>query len=444
MTLGRNIGVSIFNMGLQRAMDFVSVLVVTALVVRSLSRQEYGMLSLVMSYGLIFNMLNVSVSAILIRDYQKLKGRMDEYMQAFLLFSFIKSGLALLLCAVIGCFLYRHYHSVAMLLVLLLTTVTTVLLYVTEPLSVLLSVRFQQPALTKINLVASLANMLLSAGALLVPTALFVSAKNAVVSLIVLALTVAYAGFRFRLAGGSVVPGRLCLVKECFVGFSVWSHLSGIMTDIIYRADLLILGWLGTPFRTMGNYNVALQMANFAKLLPQILQYNCSLGLSHREDPRQQDEMTFLFIKYSFLLSLATMAGYGLFGRWGIQLIAGSDVDHIYALGFYMVGGLCAFNTFRSFISYGSVVHDIRECFLFAMVPSTVVALIGYGVMGYRWGADGMAKANLVAGLAMSFFVLLYVHTRTPFRWRFALVTDTERALFAYVWRKISAFGQGT
>jgi len=230
-------------------------------------------------------------------------------------------------------------------------------------------------------------------------------------------------------------------VKECFVGFTVWSHLLGIMTDIIYRADLLILGWLGAPFRAIGNYNVALQMANFAKLLPQILQYNCSLGLSHREDSRQRDEMTFLFIKYSFLLSLATLAVYGLFGRWGIQLIAGSDVDHIYGLGFYMVGGLCVFNTFRPFISYGSVVHDIRECFLFAMVPSALVALICYSVMGYWWGVDGMAKANLVAGLAMSFFTLAYIHTRTSFRWRLTLVTETERVLLARVWRKVSASG---
>lgn len=425
-------------MGIQRVVDLVSILVVTALIVRSLSRDEYGMLSIVMSYGLIFSMLNVSVSSVLLRDYQKFKVQIGEYMQAYLLFSLIKGSILLLLSVLIGYFLYRHYHDYAMIMVLALSVASTIILGLTEPFSVLLSVDFRQPVLTKIYLISSLANIFISAGAILVPTAIFVAAKNVFIALIVLVLTAGYTGKHFHL--WDVLPrgNRLRLIKESFVGFSLWSHLMGIMTDIVYRADFLILGWLGAPFRTVGNYNISLQMANFTKLLPQIIQYNASLGLSQSDGTRRREEMTFLFVKYSFLLSLATMVGYVLFGRLAIQVIAGSDVEEIYGFGFYIVGGLCLFNTFRPLISYGSVVHNIRECFFYAIVPSSMSTLVCYVVMGSFGGAKGLAMANLFGGMAMMIFTLLYIHMRTGFRWRFSPMTGTEKALFAKIfaeWR---------
>ena len=212
--------------------------------------------------------------------------------------------------------------------------------------------------------------------------------------------------------------------------------------DIIYRADLLILGWLNAPFRTVGNYNIALQFSNFTKLLPQVLQLNTTLGLSHMnssDHPRRREEVTFLFIKYSFLISLATMTAYIFFGRFLIRVMAGSSVEEIYGLGLYIIAGLCLFNTFRPLISYGVVVHDIRACFWYAIVPSSATTLVCYFVMGSLWGAEGLAKANLVGGVAMTLFTLAYIHRKTDFRWRFALWTESEREILLKVWAKLRA-----
>ena len=425
-------------MGIQRILDFVTILIVTTLVVRSLSRQEYGMLSVVISYGIFFNILNVSISSILIRDYPKIKERINEYMHAFIMFSIVKSVVVLVLSAAIGYLLYYKYQNLMMIAVLAMYSGYTILLFLTEPFMTVLSVEFRQSVLTKINIIASLANITLSMGVFLFPSALFVSAKNGIIALIGLILTAGYAMKFLNLRIHSSGTSWPSIVLESFLNFSLWSHLMGITTDLIYRADLLILGWLNAPFQTVGNYNISLQLSNFTKLLPQILQYNASLGLSNNENHRQQDEITFLFVKYSFLLSLTTMAGYILLGPIAIKIIAGSEVDEIYHLGLYIISGLCIFNTFRPLISYGTVVHSVKECFYYVMLPSGLGVLTCYVVMGNLWGAKGLAMANLYGGIIMTLFTLAYIHGKTKFRWRFALITDTEKKLLKKIYLRLS------
>lgn len=431
MTIGRKIGLSILNMGLQRMLDFVSIIIVTTVVVRSLSRDEYGMLSMILSYGLFFNILNISVSSILIRDFIHIKAEINHHMNAFLVFSTIKAMGIFAVSTIIGFVLYKRFENVAMLLVLGLSCLTVMVLFLAEPFAVLLSVDFRQFALTKITLISSVLNILLSLGAIWLPTALYVSVKNAVVGLVGAVLTIGYAVRAFELRPAFTGVRHLQIIRKSLMGFSLWAHIIGVMTDFIYRADLLILSWLNASFRTIGNYSIALQMANFSKLLPQILQYNATLGLSRSDDDETREKITFLFLKYSFLLSFGILAGYVLFGKMVIRILAGSDIELIYNMGFYIIVGLCIFNTFRPLISYGIVVHDIRECFFYAILPSGVGTLGCYVALGMRDGALGLAKANLLGGLIMAFCTLAYIHLKTGFRWRIALVTDTEREIYA-------------
>jgi O-antigen/teichoic acid export membrane protein len=158
----RKIGLAIINMGVQRLLDLISIVIVTTVVVRSLSRDEYGVLSVVLSYGMFFNILNISISSILIRDYIKIKNEINQYMNAFVVFSALKSLGILATSAVIGIVLYVRYESTAMLLVLGLSCLTLMVLFLAEPFVVLLSVDFRQYELTKIALISSVLNIALS------------------------------------------------------------------------------------------------------------------------------------------------------------------------------------------------------------------------------------------------------------------------------------------
>jgi O-antigen/teichoic acid export membrane protein len=224
---------------------------------------------------------------------------------------------------------------------------------------------------------------------------------------------------------------HLTLLKECLVGFSLWSHTIGVLTDLVYRADLLILGWLNVPLRAVGNYNIALQMTSLARVVPQLLQSNTMLGLSRTANQERRHDLTFAFMKYSFLVSIMTLGCYLLFGRWIVSLFAGRDVEEIFGLGTYILAGLCLYSTLRPLISYAVAVHDIRQCLVYAILPGTVATLACYVAMGYADGAPGMAVANLAGGAIMAAFTLAYMSSRTSFRWRFTWITPQERTLSA-------------
>jgi O-antigen/teichoic acid export membrane protein len=289
---------SMMQMGFQRVLDFFSIFIVTTVIIRSLDRSEYGLLSIVLSYGLLFSVFNISISAVLVRDFPRIKGELSRYMNAFNLFSIMKTAVALLLTVVIGIFLYARYHSGAMILVLLFSSASTVAAFFTEPFITLLSVDFKQGEITRINAVTSIINVVLSCGAILIPSAVYVAGKNAVIAIIAFVLPLLYVRKRYPLAWSFDFRGHWQTIRSVLGSFSLWSHLMGLVTDMVYRADLLFLGWMHTSLRTMGNYNIALQMGNFSRLLPQILQYHTSLALSNRSTEKQrQEELTFLFVK---------------------------------------------------------------------------------------------------------------------------------------------------
>jgi hypothetical protein len=261
------------------------------------------------------------------------------------------------------------------------------------------------------------------------PSASYVAYKNLAVSAVTTGLCwwifSQDTGFRFRWKGIRASTD----IAESLIGFSLWSHLVGIATDIVYRADIVILGWFRGPLRVAGNYNVALQLSNMTKILPQILQTNSSLAISRLADSRRKtDEVVWLFLKGSVLLSLATMAGYAMLGKVAIGVIAKSDVNEIFWYGWWIMGGLSVFNVARPLYSYVIIAKSVRSCLLYLSLPSCVFAVITYYVGARVAGAQGLAIANLVNGLFMMLAAVVYVAFWTDFKCPWALLTDIDRS----------------
>jgi hypothetical protein len=178
-----------------------------------------------------------------------------------------------------------------------------------------------------------------------------------------------------------------------------------------------------------GNYNVALQLSNMTKILPQILQTNSSLAISRLADSRRKtDEVVWLCLKGSVLLSLATMAGYAMLGKVAIGVIAKSDVNEIFWYGWWIMGGLSVFNVARPLYSYVIIAKSVRSCLLYLSLPSCVFAVITYYVGARVAGAQGLAIANLVNGLFMMLAAVVYVAFWTDFKCPWALLTDIDRS----------------
>jgi O-antigen/teichoic acid export membrane protein len=421
-------------MGFQRVVEVLTLAIVTAVTVRHLDRQEFGKVSVVLGYGLVLNVINVSASAIFIRDHAKIRPQVRHYLRAFLLFSLAKAMVVMIIAAGIGVALWRQYDDVALVPAMLLSGVTNALTFLVEPLNTYLSVEFKQASQSRVALLGAATNVLCSLGILVIPTSLYVLTKNAMVALVVLLATGVAVKATLPVSSEPPRSSSTQIIKASLVGFSGWSHLIGVATDAIYRADLLILSWLAAPIAQVGTYNIALQLANFSKMAPQVLQFNASLGLGHCGDDRERRwRLTFTFVKYSALLSLATVVGYALLGRLAISVLAGRDVEEVYQYGWYILGGLCIFNAFRPLVAYAMVVDSVRDVFLRSVLPSSVGTILVYWGMGVAWGVKGMAVANLAGGVLMTIITLVYVHLRTSFRWRPTLLTEGERHLLGKV-----------
>lgn len=438
MSLRNKLLSSIYNMGIQRLIEFLTIFTVTTIIVRSLSREEYGVLAMILSYGLLYNFFNISISSILLRDYHEMKYSINSALNAFLLFSIIKCIPAILVTIIICVFLYMRYQSSLIIIIFLYNFTTIIFMYIVEPFNTLLSVDFKQSVLTKFYLISSLINLVLTIGAVWLPSAFYVVIKNFIVSFLSFVMPIWYVHKHYNFQICFNKEKHFKLIKSSIMYFSLWSHLISIMTDTIYRADILILGLFNPSFKTLGNYNVALQMGNFTKTFPQILQLNTTLCLSNIiADKQRAEETTVAFVKYSLLLSLITMAAYVGLGRLVIGIIAKTDIEEIFIYGLYIIGGLCIFNSFRPLISYIIIFNNIKLCFLQIFLPSTVITLICYLVMGNIWGAIGLASANLISGIVITIFTVFFVYKRTDFCWRFELITSYEQKIVRNIFAKI-------
>lgn len=423
---------------LQQSINFLSLFLITALIVRNIPRDEYGQLALVLSYGLIFALFNIATSSILLRDYPKLTSeQLSNYMSSFYIFNAYKSCLFFLLTIVIGFYLYFAYGNSLLIIILIISTATIICQNYTEPLQVLFSVTFKQNLVTQIIFASSLFNVLSTFCILIWPSVLFVVLKNLLVAILTLVLFFLYFHRHFHFRIHLFSNRYIDLVFKNLSNFSSWSHLQGVFTDIMSRADILILGWLQTPFQTLGNYNIALQLSNMTRIVPQIVLYHTTLSVSNVIDGKRENEVVNAFLKANFVLSVCIMLGYLIFGKFLISVIAKTQFDIIYEYGLYILGGLCLRSLLGPLISYSIVLHSIKQAALTVNLPAAVFAVFAYFVGGIYWGVQGVLVANVLIAIVLSMLTVVYIKRKTNYRWSYSLITDYEMSLLKRIWPKL-------
>lgn len=425
---------------LQQVINFCNLFVVTAVIVRNIPRTEYGELALVLSYSIIFNLINISASSILLRDYPKLTDHnISRYKKSFDIFNYYKSVSAILIAFIIAIFFKLIYgkDSQVLITILLVNTLTIICQYFTDPFQSFLSVSFRQSLITRIIFITSVINLIFTFGVYFIPNIIFVVSKNFAISLVTLLLMRYYFKQNFKYKTNISHRSSLSLLWKNLSDFSIWTHVQGIFTDIIYRADILILGWLNTPFQILGNYNIALQISNMTKILPQIIQYHATLCVSNSEnDQKRQNEVVHIFLKINFIISILIMIGYLLLGKLMISIITGNNNGEIFEYGLYILGGLCIFNTLRPLVAYSIVAHSIKQCVLYINLPAAIFAIGAYLIGGIFLGIKGILIANIAIGVILCALTINYVNRKTTYKWNYTLLTDYEKSFFKYFWLK--------
>jgi O-antigen/teichoic acid export membrane protein len=187
----------------------------------------------------------------------------------------------------------------------------------------------------------------------------------------------------------------------------------------------------------MGNYNIALQLANMTKIVPQIVQYHTTLAVSNISDKRKIDEAVHIFLKANFVISLCIMVGYILFGKLLISVIAKTQYEEIFNYGLYILGGLSLINLFRSLVAYSIVSHSIKQVVLLVNLPAAIFALAAYFIGGIYWGVQGVLVANVLISIVLSLLIIVYINRNTDYKWSYSLITEYEIALLKDLWAKM-------
>jgi O-antigen/teichoic acid export membrane protein len=112
--------------------------------------------------------------------------------------------------------------------------------------------------------------------------------------------------------------------------------LTGLLTMVNYRLDVLLLGWFDVPYEQIGWYTAGMGIAEYAWIVPDLFKDVLIHKTSHTSDTQSvafclRLSSTFLFFCY---------AAFVFFGVFAIRLLYGSDYLAAYPVTLIVFGGV--------------------------------------------------------------------------------------------------------
>ncbi len=404
-------------------------------IVRLLPRDDVGIIGLVAGYLVIFNFLSIAPETILLRDFPKIKDRVHLYITSFMIFWFIRTVATMIMASIVSLYLYWQFENLIVVLVFLAAALFFNMGLFTSIIKELFYVDFKQKTAMSVNFVMNA----LSLGLILLlyfsPTILFyvfLSFISSAITMVIWYLLLRkYFSFRF------------CFTREIFrvlnfsiTDFAFWQHMNGAITYMIYRIDTAILGFFAT-FTVIGDYTIALSIANFFFFVPQIIQKSVMVGLSNIGDKKNEGLLMGIIIKYSFIIAMAQLIFFILFGRWIIAILfTPKHLEEIYLYTFIIVIGVTILNISRPLMSLIAAKCSLRETFFKVYLPGGVIAFLGYVILTYLYGSIGTAVGNIVGYSFFSLLLIIFVWRRYPGKLKFKIITTKEREIIMELIRK--------
>lgn len=422
-----------------RALNLLTMIVV----IRSLPRADFGAVGMATGYLSVLALFALAPEAVLYRDYPAMKrrGEVNLYAGSFLLFGFLRTAVLVVMAAVMGAVFWASGRGLLLASVFVVLGAANNVMMLQNVGKELLKVDFRQKTAFLLNLAlgGALFGAMMAALSLSprLGTYLAVFGTGALVST---GAWLALLLVRYRVTLPSLPEARKAL-RHAIGDFSLWNHLNGSTTKMLYDIDTAVLGLLGVSLVVIGNYSVALRVANVFFVLPMILQGTATIGLAN-VNREKSDLFVSLLLKYMLLLSALQIAGFALFGRWAIRtFITDKDPDQIFRIGLVLVSAVAVLNMARPLLSWVNARGRLRAAFLEVYLPSGLAGLAAYAAATALWGEMGTAWANVgVYGLFLALLVL-HVARRCPFRLRLTLFAAEERALVASILRPGSGEG---
>ncbi|NBI29330.1 oligosaccharide flippase family protein [Chengkuizengella marina] len=394
----------------EKFIDILFGLIASIIMARYLLRSDYGIIGYIASIATIVQIVNLAPETFFYKKFKSFnKKEKFTFLNSYFIFNVLKSTLIVILNIAIGVFLLILHGDLMYLIVIIVNSFVLFIKNINAVMNIFLEVSFLQKFITRFFLISRLIRTLVLSILILIPNLYIVLLSDIVFVTIQFVLSFIYLkghfDYKFK---GVKLKEWYSIIKKSILNFSLWAHMSGVVTNIIYRIDPFILGFF-TTMTIVGNYSIALVIANYFIVVFQIIQKNTNIALANlsEDEPKKASLVVKKFIIISAVLSIIQYLCFIMFGEYLLKLyVEGNDIKIIYEYLVFILLGLSIFNTFRPLLSYLTIKHSPFKFFIYCILPSGVFTIIAYTLAAANFGAIGVAKANV---FAFSFSVICMI-----------------------------------
>lgn len=384
---------------------------ISIILIRLLSREDYGIIGTVVGYFVFVNFINISIESVILRDHKKIATNLSSYFSNFFFFNAAKSLCIIIIASFLSVYLVKNKGNLDYFYAI--TSFTSILIAdsFVAPIMIYTTANFSQKIVTLFTTVRLIGNLILSLGLLIVPTIQYLAIKDIIISIIYSILWFTY--FKKSYIHSFVFSYKQIdfkYLKTTIMEYSIWIHLNGVVTTFIYKADIFFLS-LFYNLQVIGNYNIALTAANVANIIPMILAYQNSIAISHAKNEVSANQISNIFIKVSLVISIFIIVIYLFFGKMYLRIITGDgSVDTIYQLMIPIVVGLVIVKSIASpLVAFINIKRDTKGLFSNVLFPTFIATSIVYVTTSYFGNPLIVAISNIAVSLIWLGLLLHYI-----------------------------------
>ncbi|OQX86412.1 MAG: hypothetical protein B6D55_06145 [Candidatus Omnitrophica bacterium 4484_70.2] len=379
-------------------------------IIRLLHREDVGIIGLSFGYLSFLNFINVAPETMLYRDFPAIKKskKINDFISSFLLFSFYKFSVVLVVSFFISFFLYLSYHSLKISLFFVGISFILTISFFKSPVKELLKVDFKQKISTLIEITLSgISFIFLISGLYRHPTLSTYIIVYGLMSIlgIIIWFSILKRIYNFKFKSEKAFP----LLNYSLNSFSIWNHLNGSITYFIYNIDPAILSICGISLVTIGNYTTALKISNFFFFIPMIFQNTLGIAFSNLNHKKSIFLLKKIFL-FNLIFGILQLLLFLYTGRWIIEnFFTHKFVSEIFKYSLIIIIGITILNITRPLISWLTIKGNIKKVFFFTYLPTGIAAFPVYLSLTKRYGPTGTAFGNIILYSFFSFLLIFWM-----------------------------------
>ena len=401
-SLKKALGFSALESVGSRVFDFVTLWIV----LNTLTSNDLALFGLATSALFFFNAIFVAPETALLR-FQKewaANEELGEYISSFLFFS----GIKIFIHYIGAVTIYLYFGNMHWLVYAVIFSTITQQIQLAEIARINMRMDLRQEFVAKFELVSkivlcSICLVLFKKPSLVLYFFLYLtwSALSALFWILNLSKTINVSFFG--------VKKSLKNVYESMLGFSLWSHVSGILTFYIYNSNLLFLNFFNATVNSIALYTSVTKVANLFFVIPMFFQSFVPVVLSNSEHSTTQQFRKLLFA--NGFLSLVQLVFFIVFGFLMAPFFGVKDQQQIhdfYYLGLIVNIGIFLLNISRPLSTFLLIRSHPKRVMFLIFIPSALFATVFYSFGAHQAGVYGCAIGSALTYAFMAVMLIAF------------------------------------